>query len=325
MREERTTPPRPVLVTGSSGFIGTHLMRTFRASSVHATGLDRADPLAACAFPFFRADIREEQEVRGIARSIEPHTIVHLAARCEVTTPWERLGELLETNVQGSFNVLSAFRPRVFVFASSSSVCGNARPPGAAPSFRRIRPLSAYGFSKAMGEQLCKQWVRETGRSAVVLRIGNVIGPGCHGLIRYLVDHARKHSDGAEPAQVRGAGRLLRDYVPAEHVARALSVAATTEWTEGSITTVNVSTGRGLTNREVAETVAGALHRQGLPLRFEWAEEAAPDEAQSAVLDPRFMEERLGVARARPQEVWSAIEQAVTHALHNDLAPVEPG
>jgi nucleoside-diphosphate-sugar epimerase len=237
----------------------------------------------------------------------------------EVVTPFRDLRHLHATNVVGTVNLLEVFSPRVFVMASSSAVYGHGGTPRVGTDWRFVRPVGAYGMSKAAAELVCADWARETGRAAISFRFGNVIGPRCRGLIPYLVDHARRHPDGEVPAAMRGRGRLLRDYIPVSYIVRLLRAAAALRWPAGTAEAFNIGTGRGTTNGAVARRVAQILRRYGYRLRVDMSHPIAPGESRHVVLDMRRTVRRFEVPPPTPAEVDEAIEAAVRHRLEAPL------
>jgi nucleoside-diphosphate-sugar epimerase len=313
-----------VLVTGSAGFVGFHLCDAL-ASTISAStalhGLDIATPSRPHRSSTLRIDIRKPAALRRAAASIRPEAVVHLAARAEVVVPFSELGDLLATNVDGTLHVLEAFAPRRFVFASSCAVYGDVRTGLAPAAWEAVNPLGVYGMSKAAGEMVCRDWARESGTVAIRLRLGNVIGERCRGLIPYLVRHARRHPDGAVPASLRGSGRIVRDYVPVEHVVQVMRASVVSACAAGASPVYNVGCGRGLTNREVAGIVKRVLAEQGLVLRMDFSTPVAHGEAKRAVLDVRATTRGLGLRPPAPEAVVDAIERATRDWMGNDTLP----
>jgi UDP-arabinose 4-epimerase len=302
-----------IVVTGSSGFIGSHVCHLLTAAGRRdVVGLDLQAESDARAL---RADVRCADHLRQIAAHLDPRTVIHLAAMAEVVIPFGELGELARTNVNGTINVLEALRPTRVVLASSSAVYGTSARGGARARWRDINPLGAYGVSKVAAEIACRDWAAETGGSAVSLRFGNVIGKGCRGLIPYLVEHALRHPDGRQPAELRGDGSLLRDYVPIGHVTQAIMRAADLRVPPGRSIAFNVGSGRGLSNRAVATTVQRAVRRVGLNLTCDFNLPPAPGESLRLILDTTSTTRRLGLLPPTADEVIEAIEDAVRHCI----------
>lgn len=310
---------KPILITGSEGFIGSHVCERLGRAGRHIARLDLlAPPVARLSF---RSDVRCPDELRAVASVVQPRTIVHLAAKAEVVIPFGELADLMATNVNGTINVLETMRPERLVFASSCAVYGNGSGRGALARWSCVNPLGAYGISKAAAEIVCGEWVRSTGGVSMNLRFGNVIGPRCRGLISYLVDHAVADPAGARAAPLRGHGTLVRDYVPVSYVARVIELAADVDVRPGSAVTLNVGTGRGLTNGEVAQIVQRVLRDKGFTLTTTVGAPPAPGEARRLVLDTAATTRLLGVPPPTADEVVEAIEAATIECL----APVAVG
>lgn len=306
--------PHPTLVTGSSGFIGSHVCALLGSGGEkHLAGLD----LAAAAAPArsFRADVRSRDALHAVARAVQPATIVHLAAKADVVIPFDELGDLMVTNVNGTINVLEVMRPDRFVLASSSAVYGNGTGRSARATWSCVNPLGVYGISKAAAEIACGEWARSTGGVAVSLRFGNVIGKRCRGLIAYLVEHAVRYPDGDYPAQLRGDGVLVRDYVPVWYAARVIELATQMNIRRGTSVVLNVGSGRGMTNRTVAGLVQEALRSRGLRLAVTFGHAPAPGEARRLVLDMTATSRVLGLTPPSEEEVIEAIEDAALACL----------
>lgn len=302
-----------ILVTGCAGFIGGHLGSGASQAGIPLDGLDLTP---APRFPgrVVTADIRDRAALSRLTRERDAGIIVHLAALGEVLVPWEQVASLYETNTIGTQNVLEEFDPRMFVLASTSAVYGNSRAGAALPRWDEVHPVGHYGLSKASAEMLCSDWAQIRQRPAIVLRFGNVVGPNCRGLIRYLVEHAMCHPHADKPAQLRGAGKLVRDYVPVQLVVEALLRTVRTEWAPG-VHTLNISSGRGMTNREVVDITVDELNRLGFPLSLSWDSLPGPGEASSVVLDPGEMVRRLGLPVPDPAQVQASIRSAVRASI----------
>jgi len=196
---------------------------------------------------------------------------------------------MMDVNVGGTMNVLTAFHPRLFILASSGAVYGGA------PTHRceedPLTPESMYGHSKLAAEACVRTWARKTGNSAYLLRFGNVIGPGCRGLIPYLVQHALQHPGGDVPARMRGNGRLRRSYLPVWQVCYAIAgLIQADDLAPGQVETLNVACYCDLTNGEVAAEVAEALQGVGFDLAVDAGHDKLPEECQANLLTPARLE-----------------------------------
>ncbi|AVP96363.1 hypothetical protein C7S18_03780 [Ahniella affigens] len=174
-----------ILLTGGSGFIGTHLCRALLDAG---HGIRILDLRSSVSFPdsCLLGDIRDANLVEQALRDVD--LVIHLAAvHADDVSP---LHLYAETNVDGTRVLLDAMRAanvvRLLHF-SSVSVYG-AGP--AVESDLDPKPLNEYGRSKLAAEQLIVAWQAEqpTVRSARVLRPSVVYGPGHHGNMKRLID-----------------------------------------------------------------------------------------------------------------------------------------
>jgi UDP-glucuronate 4-epimerase len=175
-----------ILLTGGAGFIGSHLLQRLLARgddvSVVDDFNDSYDPalkrgnLPAGGFRLHERDIREAADL--VARE-KPEAVVHLAARAGVRPSLADPALYDSVNVGGTLVLLEACRRSGvgrFVFASSSSVYGNAPVP-----FREdqepLDPVSPYGVSKLAAEHYVRVYSHLHGIRATCLRFFTVYGP----------------------------------------------------------------------------------------------------------------------------------------------------
>jgi UDP-glucose 4-epimerase len=305
----------PIVCSGTSGFIGSHLAAALLRNGQTVVGIDRVPAPPSAAYREIRCDIHHLAPLCAAAGGLRSQRLIHLAAEAEVITPWEQIPSVFLSNLNGTWNLLSAFSPRLCLFASSSSVYGNTQADGQTPASSTSGPLGIYGATKHAGELLLRDWASATGGAAVLFRFGNVIGPRCRGLIPYLVQHALRYPEGSLPAQMRGGGKLVRDYVPVDYVIRILEAAAESSWDGGVVRTFDVGTGRGLTNGEVAAMVRRTLLGRGIRLEIDCDHPVPAGEAHSVCLDVGGLQNRFGIDAPTPQVVEASIEESVLSHL----------
>lgn len=315
-----------VLVTGSSGFIGSHLCEALvtksdRASRVY--GLDILPPHRSDGYSPITADIRSPEQLRRSTEAVRPRVVIHLAAKAQAVPSWEDLPDIHTTNIAGTINVLTTMDPQCLIFASSCAVYGNTSANGARPTWSGVHPVGSYGMTKALGELICREWARRTGNAAVTLRLGNVVGKRCRGLVPYLVMHAQKYPEGFVPARLRGRGFIVRDYVPVSYVIQVIQAAMEKPLPSGSCATFNVGTGRGTTNRVVASVVQAVLERRGYRLHIDFDTPIGNQEARRVVLNSVTTEREFDLPAPTPDDVVLAIEEAVVDHLQQHVAANE--
>jgi UDP-glucose 4-epimerase len=219
-----------VLITGAAGFIGRHLTLRLARSGRQVVACDRyASPgLSSGSFPgvhFINCDVAGPR-FRKHFRALRPRTVVHLAAQSSLGALERDAARGLRDNVLGTLNVLEACGAagtRQLVFLSSAAVYGSAAVPvrETAP----VRPESAYGWTKASGEQMVIRSGIERGLGYAVLRLANCYGPGQEekddpGVIPTWLAAARTGS----PLRI-APGRRTRDFVFVDDVVEAIKLA----------------------------------------------------------------------------------------------------
>jgi nucleoside-diphosphate-sugar epimerase len=182
------------LVTGSSGFVGTGLIRYLLA--------DPAQFIVAASRvpPSFDAGRVHSIQVGGLggdtdwrAALFDVDTVVHLAARVHVMrdAAADPLAEFRRTNVDGSLHLArqaAAAGVRRLVFVSSIKVNGELTTPGR--PFRADdppQPQDPYGTSKLEAEQALRQVADSTGLELVIVRPSLVYGPGVRANFRSMM------------------------------------------------------------------------------------------------------------------------------------------
>ena len=226
-----------ILVTGGAGFIGSHLGEHLLRGGHRLTVVDNLDdyypaPLKlanldevrrAGAFEFFPVDIRAAARLQEVFAKTRPEAVVHLAARAGVRASLLDPDLYASVNIQGTLNLLEASRKsgvRRFVFASSSSVYGQASHVPFAEDDPVTKPLSVYGATKISGEALASAYAHLYPISVVCLRIFTAFGP------RQRPDLAiRKFAQLIEERQeipFYGDGSMQRDYTYIDDVVAAI-------------------------------------------------------------------------------------------------------
>jgi UDP-glucose 4-epimerase len=254
---------KEVVATGGAGFIGSNLCRTLLEQGAKVTAYDNLysgkiefiEDLMDKGLNFVQEDIRDAAALEKATKNSE--VIFHLAAQTSVPFSMENPKEDSEINVIGTLNVLEAARKagaRV-VFASSCAVYGNPekRP---TPETHPTHPIAFYGLSKLLGENCCRFYQEIYGLEVVILRIFNVYGPNCHGVIYDFLGKLQKTPNKLE---VLGTGKQARDFVYISDMVNFLLKAANSPAAAGEV--FNVGTG---TTTDVSELAAMIIEILGL-------------------------------------------------------------
>jgi len=219
-----------ILITGGAGFIGPKLADRLLVRGEEVRVLDSfssgsSSNLSNLSRPMelVKGDVRDAS---AVARAAEGCKIIyHLAAQSSVPKSMEDPVLDMETNVEGTLNVLEAARNVgcKVVFASSSVVYGNAaRTPTSEDE--PLVPCSFYGVSKMAAESYCRVYSSLFGVPAVVLRLFNIYGPGTNKGV--MVDLYRKLMRDPRRLEVLGTGKQTKDYLFIDDTVEAFLLAS---------------------------------------------------------------------------------------------------
>jgi nucleoside-diphosphate-sugar epimerase len=164
------------IVFGGSGFVGTHLSRRLAAAGRAVISVDRRPPSAPVQGVEYRTgDVRDLSEFEVPAGTTRFYNLAAVH-----TTPGHPDHEYYETNIAGAVEITALAERsgvRDIVFTSSISVYGPGEDTKTEDT--KLRPVSAYGWSKMLAERVHRAWQqRADDRKLVVVRPAVVFGPG---------------------------------------------------------------------------------------------------------------------------------------------------
>jgi UDP-glucose 4-epimerase len=165
-------------------------------------------------------DIRNIDDCYRSTKNVK--AVIHLAAQSGVPVSVENPLLDCEMNVIGTINMLEACRKnRVdeFIFASSGAPLGEVEPP--IHEEKVPRPVSPYGASKLAGEAYCSAYYKTFGIKTVVLRFGNVYGPGSKHKTSVVAKFFKRAIEGF-PLEIYGDGTQTRDFIFIEDLCNAI-------------------------------------------------------------------------------------------------------
>lgn len=180
---------RVVLVTGSEGFIGSHLTETLVRTGYRVRAFVQYNSLSSCGWiDTLSEDVRSEieivfgdvRDIDSVSRAVEGSAcVIHLAALIGIPYSYIAPRSYLDVNILGTLNVMqSSIRHNVdrVVHTSTSEVYGSAQ---RVPIDERhpLRAQSPYAASKIAADQLVLSFVSTFNLPAIVLRPFNVFGP----------------------------------------------------------------------------------------------------------------------------------------------------
>jgi dTDP-glucose 4,6-dehydratase len=281
----------PILVTGGAGFIGSALVRRLVTAGERVVTLDAltyagsTDSLAGCMsasnHTFEHADIRDADAVRRVFRTHQPRAVVHLAAESHVDRSIAAPQTALETNVNGTVNLLQASRDAAdgfrFVHVSTDEVFGTLGAEGRFTPDTPYHPRSPYAASKAASDHMARAWYHTWGLPVIITNCSNNYGP--YQLPEKLIPLVILNALRGEPLPVYGDGSNVRDWIHVDDHVDGL-IAALEHGEPGSTYLFGADTERR--NIDVVRAVCTAL------------DELRPRAAGSYAELIRFVEDRPG-------------------------------
>ena len=276
---------RTILVTGGAGFIGSavcrHLVQAGGTRVVNLDALTYAGNPASLraieksnAYRFVKGDIADRDMIAALLREEKVDAIMHLAAESHVDRSIDGPGAFVETNVVGTFRLLTAAldywrslegeRREDFRFhhVSTDEVFGDLPfDSGVFTEETPYAPSSPYSASKAASDHFVRAWHETYGLPVVLSNCSNNYGP--YHFPEKLIPLTILNALDGKPLPVYGKGENVRDWLFVEDHARALDAVIS----KGRVgESYNIGGREERTNLQVVEAICDALdQRRPLP------------------------------------------------------------
>lgn len=257
-----------VVVTGAAGYIGGEIALLLRDAGHTVLGIDRRpcpQHIKDTFSEFVQADFDSDEAYRNLIK-FQPEAVVHCAGTSLVGPSIRYPSDYYYNNVVKTLNLLnimhSALPKTRLIFSSSAAVYGE---PIMNPCHEvdPREPVSPYGESKLMVEQILESYRRAYGLDYVAFRYFNACGadsqgrhgqePGATHIIARVLESIRD----SQEFVLNGIdyptpdGTCVRDYVHVEDIARAHVLALDRRVEPG---VYNLGTSQGISNREIIDT-----------------------------------------------------------------------
>lgn len=219
---------KKIIVTGGSGFLGTHLLRALDAAGYEVKNIDLRP---SKDYETVLADVQDTQKMLEEIKDAD--AVFHLASLIEAGESVKDPQKYVDYNIDGTISVLEAMRQNgisTFLFSSSAAVYGE---PQHIPIKEddRTMPINPYGMTKLAMEALLSSYVQAHGFTGVALRYFNLYGPEehhepeSHAMPRFI-----KQIYQDKEVTVWGSGEHLRDYIHISDIVDAHLKALTYAW-----------------------------------------------------------------------------------------------
>ena len=289
---------KKVLVTGSTGFIGTHLTGGLKETGTTVFGLSRSSSIPV--------DIKKWGDVKRVPIS---EIVYHLAASTDAKQALLNPKVTYQTNVLGTANILEYCRindVEKIVFASSF-VYGT---PDYIPIDENhpINTVNPYMRSKIISEALCKSFCEKYGIKCIILRASNVYGFGQKE--DFLIPSIMKQIFESKKLVLRDP-EPKRDFIYIDDLVSAYINAGKKDSIGCEI--FNIGLGKSYAVRDVAEKIVKAYQSEvdNIKIKVCYTNEKKKNE----ILDTRYkIDKAIGELKWRPK---IDIDKGITRVVRN--------
>jgi len=266
---------KKALVTGGSGFIGSHLVEELLKDGLEVISVDnyvagKEKNLFEChSYPNFKevnCDVTNNSELEPCLDGVD--IVFHLAAS-KMTVCLEDPRKDLHVNALGTYNVLELSRKygvKKVVHASTGSVYGDAQyyPTDEA---HPLNPTSYYGVSKLAGDRYARTFSDYFDMDISILRYYHVYGPRQESSdVGGVVSIFARRALHDQPLIIYGDGTQLRSFTYVKDVVNINKLVATTTGISGEA--YNCASGIKLTILELAQKVLAYYGKENLEIQF---------------------------------------------------------
>lgn len=256
-----------IIITGGAGFIGSHV--TEYLSSINkikeivvldnlkdGSKKNLKKALKSKKVQLFKADIRNYENIKNYFKNTV--TVIHLAALSDIVPSIEEPRDYIETNFNGTLNILEAMRKynvKRIIYAASSSCYGI---PKKTPTDEKdkINPMYPYAFSKYVGEELIKHYSKVYKLDYISLRLFNVYGTRSRTNSAYgaALGVFLKQKLENKPFTIVGNGKQKRDFI---HVSDVCNVFAKAIFSKHKNDIFNIGNGLPKSVNEMVKLIGG--------------------------------------------------------------------
>lgn len=272
------------IVTGGAGFIGSHIVDFLIKTGYSVVVIDN---LSSGRKDFLREALRsgrvrlvqddlKSSNGRWIHEFRGADIVYHFAANPEVRVSMTNPRIHFNENVLVTFNVLEACRindVKELVFASSSTVYGDAKKFPTPEDYEPKEPISVYGAAKLASENLIVTYSTAYGVRSLILRFANIVGPRqSHGVI---IDFIRKLRSNPTVLEILGDGSQRKSYLHVRDLISGIDVALKALRNGGkSYEVFNLGNEDWITVKRIAELVVEEMNLKNVEFRYK---PATPD------------------------------------------------
>jgi len=297
-----------ILVTGGAGYVGSHVSFILHQCGYRVIAVDalrHGQPWPTTGAHTITGDCGDTQLMEHIFQTYPIDTVIHCAASIEVSESIAQPISYYLNNVAVTLNLLQLMRHyqvKKIIFSSTCAVYGKPEliP---MPESHPKNPLSPYGKSKAMVEQIIADAAHAHGLSYVIFRYFNAAGAlaeyglgECHVPETHVIPRLLHAAYSGAPFSINGTdyhtpdGTCVRDYTHVVDIAQAHRLALEYLAREGESVICNLGSGRGTSVRQL---IAATEQILGLKIKVQYLP-ARPGDSPILIADTQLATALLG-------------------------------
>ena len=266
-----------VLVTGGAGFIGSHLVDSLMPQNAEVKVIDNMSNgnarnlekwLNNNRLNLLHQDLKDPKTAHDSVADTD--VIFHFAANPDVRASEANPLTHFNENLIVTFNLLEAMRKsetaEIIIFASSSTIYGEATKVPTPEDYGPLLPISVYGASKLGCESFIASYCYTYGLKSALLRFANVVGlRSNHGVI---VDFIHKLTKNPKELEILGDGNQAKSYLHIKDLISALFVVFDNVGQSGSVEAYNVGSLDQISVKLIAQLVCEEMHLEKPEFKF---------------------------------------------------------
>ncbi|HDL9483621.1 TPA: NAD-dependent epimerase/dehydratase family protein [Vibrio cholerae] len=312
--------PKSILLTGSTGFVGTNLVKSltlksdYIVKSVVRRAVNKGEELS-----FEVGEINASTDFELPLKNTT--VVVHCAARAHVAShaTVDSLAQFRAVNTEGTLNLARQAAEagvRRFVFVSSIGVNGTTTKDKPFTSHGKVQPHNAYAQSKYEAELGLKKIAEETGLEVVIVRPTLVYGPNAPGNFGMLTKLVSKL-----PVLPFGLANNRRDFISVQNLADLLITCATHPEAAGN--TFLASDGETVSIKDFTNAIAKGLDKKifQLPVPVTLMRLAGKLTGKTAMIEQLYGNLEVDSSNIKEVLGWTppyTMEQSMTLLKHTD-------
>jgi len=240
-----------IIISGSGGFVGSHLVDYFRKKEANVVGLSRNPGSREER----KVDLIDYDRLLSVVKDVQPDAFFHLAGEAIVEIGQTDPYRTFRNNIIGTLNVLETCRilqiPRI-VIASTVHVYGDA--PSPYREDEPARPSRPYETSKTSTDLIAQSYADTFNLPVLIPRFVNIYGPGDMNKTRIIPKTVSAVLNGEEPTL--WGGRATRDYLYIDDALRAYDLLGKISDTQIERNRIfNFATGKSVTAKQLMEAI----------------------------------------------------------------------